>query len=295
MSQPDRPPGNEFATLTTDDLVTGEAVALDLPPASVGARIASGLIDYVATMVLFAVAIFVFVVAVLQTDAALLQVAVVGTVVVVLIAFPTAIETLTRGRSLGKLALGLRTVRDDAGPISFQHAFIRALIGVVEIYGFQGVPAFFSALLSPRGKRLGDFAAGTYVVRERVKLQLSHPASMPPHLAAWAHQADMASLPTGLALAIRQFLGRLPAIDPVSRDADRRAPGRGGQPLRRAHATSRHPARGLPGRRHRVAPRARPGQAASGVRPSPAADRATMTQRVRGRHDATWSGYRSRP
>ena len=26
----------EFATLTTDDLVTGEAVALDLPPASLG-------------------------------------------------------------------------------------------------------------------------------------------------------------------------------------------------------------------------------------------------------------------
>ena len=35
----------EFATLTTDDLVTGEAVALDLPPASLGSRIASGLID----------------------------------------------------------------------------------------------------------------------------------------------------------------------------------------------------------------------------------------------------------
>ena len=29
----------------------------------------------------------------------------------------------------------------------------------------------------------------------------------------------MASLPTGLALAIRQFLGRLPTIDPVSRDS----------------------------------------------------------------------------
>ena len=32
----------EFAMLTADDLVTGEAVALDLPPASLGARMASG-------------------------------------------------------------------------------------------------------------------------------------------------------------------------------------------------------------------------------------------------------------
>ena len=39
----------EFATLTTDDLVTGEAVALDLPPASLGSRIASGLIDVIVT------------------------------------------------------------------------------------------------------------------------------------------------------------------------------------------------------------------------------------------------------
>ena len=43
----------EFATLTTDDLVTGEAVALDLPPASLGSRIVSGLIDVVVTMILF--------------------------------------------------------------------------------------------------------------------------------------------------------------------------------------------------------------------------------------------------
>ena len=35
---------------------------------------------------------------------------------------------------------------------------------------FGGGPAFFSALLSSRGKRLGDYAAGTYVVRERVRL-----------------------------------------------------------------------------------------------------------------------------
>ena len=90
-------------------------------------------------------------------------------------------------------------------------------MGFVEIYAFFGAPAFFSALLSSRGKRLGDYAAGTYVVRERVKLQLTPPAAMPPHLAAWAQHADMTSLPTGLMLAVRQYLGRLPTIDPTSR------------------------------------------------------------------------------
>ena len=207
----------EFATLTTDDLVTGEAVALDLPPASLGLRIASGMIDYATTIALLIVVILVASIATLGTDEALAAVAFIGSIVIVFVAYPTTIETLTRGRSLGKLALGLRTVRDDAGPISFQHSFIRALVGFVEIYALGGAPAFFSALISPRCKRLGDYAAGTYVVRERVKLQLSPPAAMPPHLTAWAQYADITSLPTGLALAVRQYLGRLPTIDPNSR------------------------------------------------------------------------------
>ena len=209
--------GPEFATLTADDLVTGEAVALDLPPAGVGVRIASGLIDVVATILLLVLVIVVANTAALDTSDALFAVAMIGTTIVVFVVVPTALETLTRGKSLGKLALGLRAVRDDAGPISFQHAFVRALVGFVEIYAFTGAPAFLSALISPRGKRLGDFAAGTYVVRERVALQLARPAHMPPHLAAWAEAADMASLPTGLMLAVRQFLGRLPTIDVHSR------------------------------------------------------------------------------
>lgn len=209
----------EFATLTTDDLVTGEAVALDLPPASLGSRITSGLIDVIVSVGLLIALILGLTIAALQTDAALLHVAFLASVIVSLIVLPTTIETLTRGKSLGKMAMGLRAVRDDAGPISFQHAFVRALVGVVEIYFFFGGPAFFCALISPRGKRLGDYAAGTYVVRDRVRLDLPLPAAMPPPLAAWAAQADMAALPTGLALAVRQFLGRLPQIDPASRAA----------------------------------------------------------------------------
>lgn len=207
----------EFATLTTDDLVTGEAVALDLPPAGFGLRIASGLVDVLVTAGVLVALVLGLVIAALQADEALLQVAMLAAVIVAFVGFPTALETLSGGRSLGKLAFGLRTVRDDAGPISFQHAFVRALVGIVEIYLFFGGPAFFSALLSVRGKRLGDFAAGTYVVRERVKLQLGPPAAMPPQLARWAAGADLAALPTGLALAVRQFLARLPQIDPASR------------------------------------------------------------------------------
>ncbi|CAN5553467.1 RDD family protein [soil metagenome] len=205
--------------LTTDDLVTGEAVALDLPAASLGVRIVSGLIDLTVTLALLVVTLIVFSIAAVRADDALAAVAIIGVSVLVFVVFPTTMETLTRGRTLGKLALGLRTVREDAGPISFQHALIRALIGFVEIYLFLGVPAFFTMLVSKRGKRLADFAAGTYVVRARVGLALPSPPQMPPYLAGWARSCDLVALPSGLALGVRQFLGRLPTLDPASRSS----------------------------------------------------------------------------
>jgi uncharacterized RDD family membrane protein YckC len=207
----------EFSMLTPDDLVTGEAVALDLPAASVGARVGSGLLDVLSTYVVGFVVFFLAMVTTVHADTALQSVALVCSLMVTFIVYPTAVETLTRGKSLGKLALGLRVVRDDGGTVTAQQSFVRALIGVVEIYALTGGPAFLSSLLSSRGKRIGDYAAGTYVVRDRVRLQLLPPPAMPPALATWASAADVRSLPVGLALAVRQYLTRLPTLDPASR------------------------------------------------------------------------------
>jgi uncharacterized RDD family membrane protein YckC len=203
--------------LGTDDLVTGEAVALDLPPASVALRVVSGLLDVLLAALLLGLAVVVGLVAVSGSDAAMLAVASVVTTVLVLVGVPTALETVTRGRSLGKLAVGLRTVRVDAGPIAFRHALTRALVGFVEIWLLSGVPAVVAALATVRGQRLGDLVAGTYVVRDRFRAPAVRPVVMPAELAGWAAAADIAPLPDGLALAVREFLGRAPALNPASR------------------------------------------------------------------------------
>ena len=200
-----------------DDLVTGEAVALELPAAGIAIRALSGFVDVViAGMALFA-GLFLVSLMSLSADAAIIGAALTVLVALVTVGLPTTMETLTRGRSVGKLATGLRTVRDDAGPIGFRHALTRALVGFVEIWLLLGVPALISGLVSNKGKRLGDYAAGTYVVRERVHLTLPPPPMMPPHLAAWAAGADIARLPDGLAMAVRQFLMRAPLLSPPSR------------------------------------------------------------------------------
>jgi uncharacterized RDD family membrane protein YckC len=202
-----------------DDLVTGEAVALELPAAGIAIRALSGALDLLIAGVALWIGVFVATATTLNADDAIIGVAVTVLLALVSVVLPTTLETLTRGRSVGKLATGLRTVRDDAGPIGFRHAFTRALVGFVEIWALFGVPALVSGLVSSKGKRLGDYAAGTYVVRERVHITLPPPPMMPPQLAEWAAGADIARLPDGLAMAVRQFLMRAPLLSPRSRAA----------------------------------------------------------------------------
>jgi uncharacterized RDD family membrane protein YckC len=208
---------SDFAMLSADDLVTGEAVALDLPPASVAARVGSGLLDVLSLFIVGFCVLFLALIVSFDADGALQHVAVVCTLMVVFLVYPTTVETLTRGKSLGKWVIGLRVVRDDGGTVTAQQAFVRALIAIPEIYAFSGGPAFFSCLVSSRGKRIGDYAAGTYVVRDRVRLSLDPPPPMPRALAQWAATADLRTPPVGLALATRQYLSRLATLDPTSR------------------------------------------------------------------------------
>jgi len=202
-----------------DDLVTGEAVALELPAAGIAIRALSGALDLLVAVVALVIGLTVAMMMTGNADDAIIGVAMTVLIALVSVGLPTAMETLTRGRSVGKLATGLRTVRDDAGPIGFRHALTRALVGFVEIWTLFGVPALVSGLVSSKGKRLGDYAAGTYVVRERVHMTLPPPPMMPPQLAAWAAGADIARLPDGLAMAVRQFLMRAPLLSPQSRAA----------------------------------------------------------------------------
>ncbi|MDO5728501.1 MAG: RDD family protein [Actinomycetaceae bacterium] len=199
---------NQTPNLVADDIVVGEGVALDIPSAGIALRIGACLID----MLMSGIMMFAFVYLVLSSDVqwdfAIARVLIILTIFLGLVGFPVTVETLTHGKSIGRFIFGTRVVRDDQGPSGFQQALVRHLIGVVEIWGTSGVMAIISVLLSRKGRRLGDIAAGTLVIKERIPLKVNPPMPMPPHLQQWASSADVASLPPGLALAIRQFIGR---------------------------------------------------------------------------------------
>ncbi len=202
--------------MTDQGILTGEGVLLETQPAAFASRMLGGLIDVAAYLA--GTLLVIVVVGVLggggDYSSAIFSVL---TTVVVLVAAPVTIETLTRGRSLGKLAMGMRIVRDDGGPITVRHALVRALVGIVELWGTSGVIAIIASAVHPRGKRLGDMLAGTYSARVRGRRTPVVSIVMPPHLHGWAAAADVARLPDGLALAVRQFLGRAAMLHPASR------------------------------------------------------------------------------
>ncbi|WP_216853471.1 RDD family protein [Phytoactinopolyspora halotolerans] len=200
------------------DVVTGEAVPLELRLAKFPSRTIAIVID-LAVYFLCGLALFGLVSAVIpDVDQALATALGLLAVIVLLVALPTTIESLSRGKSLGKLALGLRVVRDDGGPIRTRHALVRALSGVFADFVItSGVGAVFCSLLNERGKRIGDVLAGTVVIRERIPAPSGIPAT-PPQLAEWAAGLELSRLPNELALSARSYLSRYHQLAPGVRD-----------------------------------------------------------------------------
>ncbi len=203
-------------------IVTGDAVILDIRIARAGSRALALLLDLIVQVIIYAilsslwplVLVALSMTGLVRPDAALVEAIFIVMTVVVLVGYPTLTLTVTRGRTIGKLVLGLRVVRDDGGPIGFRHALTRTLVGVaVEfpavVFPLGGlVLSLVSMMSSPVSKRVGDHAAGTIVIHERDVESWGWVPAMPPGLAGWAATLDLAALDDELALAVRHFLAR---------------------------------------------------------------------------------------
>ncbi|RSO05098.1 RDD family protein [Streptomyces sp. WAC 06783] len=199
-----------------NELVTGEAVVLGLRPARLPSRALAVLVDLAVTWSAYVLLSVVMLSSTASMDEAARAAVSVALFVLVLVGVPIIVETLSRGRSLGKLACGLRVVREDGGPVRFRHALVRGAMGAIEIVLTMGVVACIASLVSARGRRLGDVFAGTVVVRERIPTPRGMPAlpPPPPWLAAELGALDLSRVPDGWWLTVRQFLSRISQLDP---------------------------------------------------------------------------------
>lgn len=204
------------------NVVTGEAVALDLPVANFPSRIAALLLDMILQIALLLI-VLVVVAAARPISSDYRAAAFLTGYVLVLVAYPTTFETLSRGKTLGKMALGLRVIGDDGSPVRFRQALVRALVGVFEIWTFVLAPVgLITSIVSPRGKRVGDVFAGTHVIQERSPARQALPpafAAVPTPLAGWAEVLQVARLSDQTAEAAGSYLRRFAELSPQARDA----------------------------------------------------------------------------
>ena len=154
--------------LPDSDLVvaTPERVSFDYQVAGLATRGIAQLLDLLILSfflaALYAAAIFV---GAAGSDVLAYLIAVIGTFVIVF-GYHWTCEAFWSGQTVGKRVFRLRAVGDRGEPMTFAQAGIRNLVRLVDFlpYGYGiGVVVLF---LNGRGKRLGDLAAGTVVVKD---------------------------------------------------------------------------------------------------------------------------------
>jgi uncharacterized RDD family membrane protein YckC len=204
------------------EVVTGEAVVLDVPTAQFPSRMLALLIDMVLQLALLTVIEVAVALASRNASQAVQAGVLVVGFVAIIVGYPTIFETLSRGKTLGKMALGLRVVSDDGSPIRFRQALIRALTGVIEIWTIVFAPiGLITSMVSAKGKRLGDLFAGTYVIQERSPNRPNLPpqlAVVPPPLLGWAQVAEISRLSDQNAETAGSYLRRLPELRSPARE-----------------------------------------------------------------------------
>ncbi|GAA5211541.1 RDD family protein [Microbacterium kyungheense] len=202
-----------------DEVLTGEAVALDVQPVGYFLRALGVIIDMLlgfAALLLFALGAG-WLVTNGALDGAVVPILTIVMLVLVMVVIPTVVETAGHGRSLGRLAVGARIVRSDGGAAGFRQAFIRALVGVFELWFTLGAVAALVGAFTPRSQRLGDLLAGTYSERTRTPRLPEAGLGIPPVLAEWAGVADVARLPEPLSRRLAQFARSATSMEPAAR------------------------------------------------------------------------------
>ncbi|MPZ88975.1 MAG: hypothetical protein GEU81_13065 [Nitriliruptorales bacterium] len=203
-------------------IVTPEAVQLEFEGASLGSRAPALLIDLLIQSAVF----FAILLAGAGLSGQIGQVPEwVGVTLIGLLTFatvwgyPIAFETLWRGRTPGKAAMGLRVVTKEGAPVRFRHAAVRAVLTLVDLYAGFGAIGVVSILVTKRHQRLGDLVAGTLVLRERTAERPPTPVqfTVPAGVEGYAATVDPGGMTSEDYATVRSFLLRADSLGAAAR------------------------------------------------------------------------------
>lgn len=129
------------------------AGAMTPVPAPMGPRAGAAIIDFIILIVVNGVLLAIF-----DMGAAY----VLG--IIIFLAYFIGLEA-TQGKTLGKMALGLRVVTQDGQPLDWGPSAIRNVLRIIDGILLYLV-GFIIAMTNDRRQRLGDMAAKTMVIKE---------------------------------------------------------------------------------------------------------------------------------
>ena len=221
-------------------ITTPEGLDIDVVVAGLGSRFIALLIDVVIqTVVILALGAAFGVLGDLGAAAFALA----G--FLIFFGYPVLFEVMAGGRTPGKRMTGLRVVTTDAGPIGFVSSAVRSVVRLIDLLPATYTVGMVAVLVSERNQRLGDLAAGTLVIRDRVAAGATSslgtgfrggaggaPVQLPPDAPSW----DLSAVSSADVAAVRAFLLRRwelpgPARQQIGTDlADRLAPRVSGPP-----------------------------------------------------------------
>lgn len=159
--------------MTYDDRIrieTPEGVDLELTLAGLGSRMGSAILDALVRGVLYIVlTILAGAGSTSSPDVAgLIGAFLLALIFLIEVGYDIAFETLGSGRTIGKRAAGLRVLRSDGSPVDFRSSAVRNLLRLIDGPGTAYIAGTISILMTSRNQRVGDLAAGTIVVRDRL-------------------------------------------------------------------------------------------------------------------------------
>jgi uncharacterized RDD family membrane protein YckC len=153
--------------LPDNDLVvaTPERVSFDYQVAGLGTRAIAQILDLLIIGVILAAVYFVALAISLVGSLTATLVALIGSFVVIFGYFWVS-ESLWSGQTIGKKAFRLRAVGDRGEPLTFTQAGIRNIVRIVDFLPYAYGVGLIVLFANGKGKRLGDLAAGTIVVKD---------------------------------------------------------------------------------------------------------------------------------
>jgi len=183
---------------------TPEGVTLELVLAGLGSRFLARLLDTVIQVALIA-ALAIGVGA--SGSPGWVQAIALVLTFLVLFAYDIILETLNNGRTVGKLAAGIRVVGGNGEPVRFLASAVRNISRVLDFLPLLYLIGTISIVATQRGQRVGDLAAGTMVARDRFP-GIAHSAApltvTPAAVATW----DVSAVSANELQAVRHFLDR---------------------------------------------------------------------------------------